>query len=49
MKQEDKPTNFNKELMANLEKNLTCSKCKKVPRDATVFITISFSSEPIGE
>jgi hypothetical protein len=36
MKQEDKVYNFKKKFMANLEKNITCSKCKKVPRDATV-------------
>jgi hypothetical protein len=36
MKQEDKVFNFKKEFIASLEQYLTCSKCKKVPRDANV-------------
>jgi hypothetical protein len=36
MKKEDKVLNVNKVFVDNLEKYLTCSKCKKVPRNATV-------------
>jgi hypothetical protein len=36
MKKEDRVLNVNKAFMDNLEEYLTCSKCKKVPRNAIV-------------